>query len=333
MKQLLKRTNREYLFFFILIVLLFFLNSFERGEAGLQLHKAVFLMNYVTAALFINYFLLPQLLYKKKVWAFFAFVFLVVAFVIVMEEFVLEQLFFPDTRGQGFNLIRTIIDVLPPLVFLVGYKFSWDAIQKQNRIDALNRIVAESELQFLNSQINPHFLFNNLNNLYAHALENSPKTPDIILQLSSILRYMLYDCRDKTVLLDKEIKNLFDYIKLNELQLGDEGKVTFNIEGEAGKLRIAPLILIVFVENAFKHAPASQLEDVQINILIKIKKKTLYFYCENNYTENSNTDNLSNGIGLKNALGRLDLSYPDRYKLNIESNNNWYKIFLKVELE
>ena len=333
MKQLQKRANREYLFLGILVVLLFLLNSFDKGEFGLQAHKAIFLLNYVLCALFINYVLLPKFLYQKKVWIFSILVTLLVALVIIIEEFVLEQLFFADTRGRGFNLFMTLMDVLPPLAFLVGYKFSWDAIQKQNKIDTLNRMVAESELQFLNSQINPHFLFNNLNNLYAYALDNSPKTPEIILQLSSILRYMLYDCRDKSVLLYKEIDNLKDYVELSRLQLGDEGKVDFSVEGNPAQLQISPLILMVFVENAFKHSPASQLDDVQINISVKINEKTLYFYCENNYTKNSNTDNLDKGIGLKNVKGRLDISYPHKHKLNIETTNNWYKVFLKVELE
>lgn len=110
-------------------------------------------------------------------------------------------------------------------------------------------MVAESRMQFLKSQINPHFLFNNLNNLYAYALENSPKTPKIILELSALLRYMLYDCQADYVPLAKEIKCLNDFINLQELQIENRGTIEFNISGKAENQLVAPLILIVFIEN------------------------------------------------------------------------------------
>ncbi|SHI81994.1 GHKL domain-containing protein [Tangfeifania diversioriginum] len=333
MVRLLKRANKEYLFLGIFIALLIFLDIFDRHEPGLQWHKVVYKLNYIVAALVVNYFLLPRYFYTKKYGAFtFGFLIVLVA-VIFVDEFFVEWLFYRNSaRYENVLFLMTLIKSLPTILLMIGFKFAWDANQKQRKIDTLNRMIAESELQFLNSQINPHFLFNNLNNLYAFALENSPKTPEIILQLSSILRYMLYDCRDKTVLLSKELDNLNDYVKLSELQLDDEGRVTFNIDGEPGNLRIAPLILMVFVENAFKHATASQLSNVQINISVKIVDNTLSFNCENNYSGQTNTDNLSKGIGLKNVKGRLGLSYPDRYKLTIEAKKNWYKVFLEIDL-
>ncbi|WP_372949533.1 sensor histidine kinase [Mariniphaga sp.] len=333
MVRLLKRTNREYLFLGIFIALLIFLDIFDKNEPGLQWHKIVYKLNYIFAALTVNYYLLPRYFYAKKYGAFVFCFIIVLAAVVIIDEYLVEWLFYRNSpRYENVLYLMTLIQSLPTILLIIGFKFAWVATQKQQKIDSLKRMVAESELQFLNSQINPHFLFNNLNNLYAFALENSPKTPEIILQLSSILRYMLYDCRDKTVLLSKELDNLNDYIELSKLQLGDEGRVTFNVEGDPGTLRIAPLILMVFVENAFKHAPASQLSDVQINISVKVLNNTLSFYCENNYSGQTNTDNLSNGIGLKNVKGRLDLSYPDKYKLTIETKNNWYKVFFKIDL-
>jgi LytS/YehU family sensor histidine kinase len=115
--------------------------------------------------------------------------------------------------------------------------------------------------------------------------------------------------------------------------LAVKGDVTFSMDGSPGQLHIAPLILIVFVENAFKHTQTSLLNNIHIKISVKIDNNTLYFYCENNYSEDSNAKVLANGIGLKNVKGRLDLNYKDRYKLNIERKNNWYKVFLKIELD
>lgn len=333
MAELWKRVNKEYFFFGILIVLLFLLNSFDKGQFGFQTRKALYLFSYVLCALFINYILIPKFLYKNKIHLFSVLLIASVVVVIFFEEFVVEQIFLTNTHARGFNLLWTLLDVLPPLAFLIGYKFAWDAIEKQKRIDSLSRLVVESELNFLNSQINPHFLFNNLNNLYAYALESSPKTPEIILQLSSILRYMLYDCRDETVLLSKEIDNLKDYVQLSKLQISENVKVNFDVDGTASHLKITPLILVVFVENAFKHSTSSQLNNVSINILIKIIDKALHFYCENNFTNDSNNKGLDSGIGLKNVKGRLDLIYPKKHELNIDKEKNWYKVFLKIELE
>lgn len=333
MIRILKRANREYLFLGIFIALLIFLDIFDRNEPGLQWHKIVYKLNYIAAALAVNYYLLPRYFYTKKYGAFgFGFLMVLVA-VVLIDEYIVEWLFYRNsTRYENVLFFITLIHSLPTILLIIGFKFGWDAILKQQKIDALKRLVAESELQFLNSQINPHFLFNNLNNLYAYALDGSPKTPEIILQLSSILRYMLYDCKDKTVLLSKELYNLNDYIQLNKLQMGDEAKVTYTVDGKPGTLRIVPLILLVFVENAFKHAPSSQLTDIQINISVKILNNTISFYCENNYSEHSNTDNLSKGIGLRNVRGRLDLSYRDKYRLDIETKNSWYKVFFKIDL-
>jgi Putative regulator of cell autolysis len=121
----------------------------------------------------------------------------------------------------------------------------------------LENSVKESELQFLKYQINPHFLFNNMNNLYAHAIENSSKTPEIILEFSAVLRYMLYECKARFVALEKEIEQLKNYINLNTLQIEGSGKVDYTINGMESGFQIAPLILMVFIENAFKHSASS----------------------------------------------------------------------------
>jgi len=334
MNQVLKRLNKEFLFIGIFILLLFLLDIFDKNEPGLQWHKIAYKLNYTVAALFVSYFLLPRYFYAKKYGAFLIGFLIIWVTVVLIDEYVVEWLFYRDSpRYERVLFFMTLIDSLPTILLIIGFKFAWDAIQKQQNIETLKRMVAESELQFLNSQINPHFLFNNLNTLYAYALDNSPKTPEIIVQLSSILRYMLYDCKNKTVPLDKEIENLKNYVQLNEFQLIVKGDVTFSVNGSPKQLNIAPLILIVFVENAFKHTHTSLLNNIKINISVKIDHNTLYFYCENNYSEDSNADVLANGIGLKNVKGRLDLNYRGRYKLDIARKNNWYKVFLKIELE
>src|SRR5690606_17228592 len=205
-------------------------------------YKVMAFLSYTVGALIINYILLPHFFYRKKYLFFFLSVLTIVAAIIVMEEFVLEKIYFPDTRGTRFpGIIYCFLDVMPVIMILVGFKFAWDASIKQREVEELRSNVKESELQFLKSQINPHFLFNNLNNLYSYAIEKSPKTTSIILELSSVLRYMLYDCKENFVALPKEIEHLKNFTQLNELQIEERGKVAFRTENIKSEYRIAPL--------------------------------------------------------------------------------------------
>src|SRR5690606_4936426 len=156
--------------------------------------------------------------------------------------------------------------------------------------------------QYLKSQINPHFLFNNMNNLYAYAVEQSPQTPEIILELSSVLRYMLYECTASYVPLKKEIEHLENYINLSKLQIEGRGHVNVDIGTIPSVYCIAPLIISVFVENAFKHSASSQTSNISIEVKVDIDAHgILQFNCNNTYLAQSNTQNLDAGIGLKNV--------------------------------
>ena len=174
-KQRLKLKELLYHTIFIIIVFLFF--SFDRNYPLIEAHEVVFFLNYMGAAIIINSVLFPKFIYTKKYGLFIVYFCVLIAIVIVLEESVIEQIYFPDTKGQHFsNILYTLVDVLPPIAILSSFKLAWDATSKQRQLDELKVTVKESELQFLKSQINPHFLFNNLNNLYAHALEKSSKT-------------------------------------------------------------------------------------------------------------------------------------------------------------
>ena len=226
-----------------------------------------------------------------------------------------------------------MLDTLPIITIISGFKFAWDALTKQREVDELKDAVKESELLFLKSQINPHFLFNNLHNLYSYAIVQSPKTPEIILELSSVLRYMLYECKEKDVPLKKEMEQLENFINLYELQIEERGNVQFHVRNINGSYRIAPLILIVFIENAFKHSTASQSDEILIEVNIELREKgILDFLCRNSYRKQSNTDSLSHGIGLENVKKRLQLLYPDAHQLNIHQEEEIYEVHLTLKL-
>jgi len=318
---------------FILIVFLFY--SFDREHPLLELNEIVFFLNYAIAALIINFILFPKFIYKKKYGYFALYSTILLGCVIVIEELILEKIFFNDTRGGNFsNVIFTLIDILPPIIVLSGFKIAWDAVARQKEVDELKLMVQESELEFLKTQINPHFLFNNLNNLYVYAVENSPKTPEIILALSSILRYMLYECKVAYVPLNKEIEQLQNFIELGELQIEGRGTVQLNNEIKQNSYKIAPLILIVFIENAFKHSASSLTENIIIEIDLKINSQgKLFFRCKNSFQHKSNTQDLSHGIGLENVRKRLNLIYPNAHKLDIIPNKEFYTVELELELK
>lgn len=327
-------TSRELLFQIILHLVVLIFYSVDRRNPQIEIKEVIFFLNYALANFFISYFLLPKFYYRKKHLYFFIYVFFTIVAVILVEELILEQIYYPDTRGKKFpGIFYALMDVLPVIVILSGFKFAWDAFKKQKEVDDLTTAVRESELQFLKSQINPHFLFNNLNNLYAYAIENSPKTPSIILELSGVLRYMLYECKEQYVPLSKEITQLENFINLNEMQIEERGKVYFTTHNIQDGYRIAPLILIVFIENAFKHSTASQSEDILIEVKVSIDKVgKLHFLCKNSHQLQSNTDNLSHGIGLGNVKKRLEWLYPKTHQLTINEHKEYYEVKLSLDL-
>lgn len=332
----LKKKYKELLFQSVLIIMLFLFYSFtytyQKGYI-FENHRAAFFVNYLFSALIIGYVLLPKLYYKQKYWQFLAMVLVMLSGTLLIEEFVLEYIYFPTTRYKGFGYFPSLLDVLPIVFVLVSFKFIWDVQEKNKEVENLKSAVQESELQFLRTQINPHFLFNNLNNLYSYAIENSTKTPNIILELSSVLRYMLYDCKEKFVPLTKEIEHLKNFINLNNLQIEYRGDIQFVVNEIPSKFKIAPLILPVFVENAFKHSTASQSDKIKIDISIDISNEgELVFTCKNSFLPLENNQSLSKGIGLQNVQKRLKILYFNKYELIINENNNIYKVNLKLQL-
>jgi hypothetical protein len=327
-----KSIYKELLFQLVIVTLVMILIVFDKHHPHIHWDEILFTSNYFLMALIVNYYLLPRFYYKRKYIEFVVGFILICGLTMVIEEFVLEQIFYPESRGSHFGFWHSLLDVLPLILILVASKFVWDATVNQNKLEQLNRMIAESKLDYLKQQINPHFLFNNLNNLYSYAIENSPKTPDIILELSSILRYMLYDCKENAVSLEKELQNLSSFIKLSELQLEGKGRVEYKSEID-NDFYIAPMILIVFVENAFKYSLASQSEGIEIKILIEMKNGQLKFYCKNTYNEKVNLKNIEGGIGLQNVQARLDLLYPDAYKMETVKSETIYEVNLEINLK
>lgn len=195
----------------------------------------------------------------------------------------------------------------------------------------------QSELRFLKSQINPHFLFNTLNNLYALTLKKSDLAPEIVIKLSEMMRYMLYDCNEKRVLLSKEVAYLQNYLDLEKLRQGNSVKINFTVEGQISEQKIAPLLFIPFLENSFKHGLNSYITNGGfVNVLLQVDQQTVYFSIENSKPEKvpiADPNRRSGGIGLVNVHRRLNLMYPNHYELKIDNNPKTYIVDLMIELD
>ncbi len=192
----------------------------------------------------------------------------------------------------------------------------------------------QSELKFLKSQINPHFLFNTLNSLYALTLKKSDLAPEIVLKLSEMMRYMLYECNEKEVPLSKEINYMKNYLELEKLRHGNKMLIDLKINGEINDQKIAPLMLIPFIENSFKHGINNQISQGFVNLELNVKNGDLQMELENSKSPSLPKVNgkRSGGIGLANVKRRMAILYPERHHLDISESPNTYKIELNLDL-
>jgi len=225
--------------------------------------------------------------------------------------------------------IGTLFTSLTFVLLSTALKFATDWFNNERIQRDLENQRLSAELSFLKSQINPHFLFNSLNSIYSLAYQRSETTPDAILKLSEIMRYMLYECNDNKVALAKELQYLQNYIDLQKIRFGKKAYIDIKINGQVNQQQIVPLLLIAFIENAFKHGIAND-DASPIQLLIEVDDTHLHFFIQNK-KHNNNRDNIG-GIGLINVKRRLDLLYPGKYKLDIADDDETYTSELWLDL-
>lgn len=241
-------------------------------------------------------------------------------------------LYFLSSAMQQFEwrMVYNMVGILVLVLFVSSsLKVARDSfIRRQEEKDA--------ELKLLKAQLNPHFLFNTLNNLYGLSVVKSDKLPNLMLKLSDLLRYSLYDTKDKFVPLEKEITYLENYMSLENIRLEDKTDIKFSKNGNLTSKQIAPMLLIVFVENAFKHLGNNTDGKSFVNVEINIEDNSLYFKCGNSFDDlakhSENMEKGKSGIGLQNAKKRLSLMYPEKYELKINENKNDFVVELNLQL-
>ncbi|MEI9946143.1 MAG: histidine kinase [Chitinophagaceae bacterium] len=280
---------------------------------------------------------IPFLLLKGKVWQFLVVVLAWGVTGIFIDTGYRTYVLIPLQEAMGLsNIIRK-----GPLAFcylcmttsaaspmIIKFYKMWTIKQRAWMHAQQEKITAE--LQLLKAQVHPHFLFNTLNNIYSYSLENSPKTPGLILKLSSLLSYMLYDCKTDEVRLEKELEIMKNYIDLEKERYGNKIEISWNVEGGIKDRFIAPLLMLPLLENAFKHGTSEQIEKCWLSVDISVKHNALQ--CKIANSKNEYVPYSHNGIGIANVKKRLEFIYPEKYELKINDEGNFFVASMLIRL-
>lgn len=273
----------------------------------------------------------PRMLRKRGMASYlFALIGLSVFF-IVLQAFMKCWLLQPEDRGFAFHAVKTIFPVLTTVAVSTGlalavYISDQDKARQEEQQERL-----KSELSFLRSQISPHFIFNILNSIVYLIRTKSPQAEPVTLQLSGLMRYMLYESGDAQIPLEKEIAYLNNYIELQKIRFEEDVDIQLHEEGTATTQSIEPMLLIPFVENAFKHG-VGMVQSPVIAISLIIKEKMMLFEVKNKITaETRDSKDSNSGIGLQNVRRRLELLYPGTHQLNIAEKDGWFVAKLHLD--
>lgn len=352
MKSILTYFNTSFFkhLLFWLVVFLYFvlsvtnLSSFASYRHLLEVYGMIVVAQMITAYTSI-YILIPRFLERKKIGLFIFWMLILFVSVFILYQSV-KMFYFDVVYFDSYDDVLRKYAVEPflkrlsypslwvskfvmyfiPTGLLLVYRFYKD----QRELSKINEQKKIAELTALKQQLNPHFLFNTLNNLYALALEKSERTPEVIERLSDMLDYMLYRTNNKFVSLQKEIGLIENYLALERVRYGNRVAVSFDYE-TPNDTKIAPLLLLTFIENAFKHGVRQELKQASIDIALKLTDKDILFEITNTKPSSAITsDKREQALGLKNVKRQLELLYPNAYDLQLSDGESKYTVQLKL---
>lgn len=323
-----------------LLVSFFLTNGLDYPESFIR-RGAASLTGIIIVVYFNIRYLMPQFYFKKKHGVFVVIGLLLITLAAILihsdglpwsDWFSYQHRGGPDIRrGRGmrdfFSGIRWLNRMIPFIFAFLGstlVEISWfmNKREKEN---------LETELKFLKSQVNPHFLFNALNNIYSLAVDRAPETPESVIQLSEILQYMVYDSNAEVVLLDNEVNYIKNYVHLKMLSDPNGMDVRMDLPGSGAGVKVPPLLFIPFVENAFKHSNLESSGNGFIDIQLKVNGKEVKFQVINTLPGHDFTKDKVGGVGLENIRKRLDLLYPgDRHQLDIRQRDERFEVLLRL---
>ncbi len=274
--------------------------------------------------------LIPRLVYKRKIFLYVSILMAAYSVAILTDGLLFHVL----NISHRFSIYNSVKHNFIPFVFTVAVSAAYKTISDKTRTDLLISDIQsqnlKSELSFLRSQMSPHFLFNVMNNITAMIRLKSNDLEPTVMKLSSLMQYMLYETDDDKVVLKSEAEYLKAYIDLQQQRFGDELDLRVFFDIKEDWHAIEPMLIIPFVENAFKHG--GQLQQPEIHIALSVENNELYFTVMNKFEDNQNIKDKTSGIGLANVRRRLELLYPGKHILNIENQQGYFTIKLQITL-
>ena len=294
----------------------------------------LFLNNLIRLLLFYTnaYLFIPKLVYKKKSGQYALVLLLVLAFMLFCDR-LFFQLLLPGMEHKIWNFF--VFNLLPFFFIIISsaaFRVMRDQIRENERNKERETENLKTELSFLRSQVSPHFMFNVLNNMVALARKKSDALEPSLIKLSSLLRYMLYETDEDKVLVEKEVEYLQNYIDLQKQRFGKNIQINASFEHIEKGYTIEPMLLIPFVENAFKHG-TGLIADASIDMRLEVKDRSLTFTVKNRFNDQvQETRDKTSGIGLNNVKRRLNLLYHKSHSLEIEKKEGWFTVLLHLKL-
>lgn len=333
-----KRVVYHTIFWVVLLVLLMLIEGTQQSFLFTFSNEIINILFYAGIVYFNLIYLIPNYLSKNRFLTY-ASLLLLATLIITPLKMIVFYFKFSNYPALQSQLIANQTNYFLITFFIAGastlFKIITDWVRNVQERQELETRTIQTELRFLKSQINPHFLFNTLNSLYALTLKKSEKAPEIVIKLSEMMRYMLYECNEKRVYLSNEIHYIRNYLDLEKLRQGQNVDIEFEVTGNVSEQKIAPLMFIPFIENSFKHGLSNQILHGFVHIKMKVENHKVDFYIENSKPDALPHQNhrRSGGIGLVNVRRRLDIMYPNNYELTIHDNPKSYAVNLKLDLD
>jgi two-component system, LytTR family, sensor kinase len=331
----------QHLFFWLISIVLFtVVLIYTRGDFNfysIDLRMAVNILitiAFLAISVYLNLlWLIPAFFNKRKFFLFFLLELGNVLLFILLNYFV--TLFFEGGKHPNFltEFIAEFILILLFLIISTLLKVMRDSITLQDvelRMKEVEKQKIEAELRALKSQVNPHFFFNTLNSLYSLSLDKSDKAPELILKLSDLMRYVIYESSDDLVPIGKQLEFLQSYIYLERLRADENLRIDFGVTGTNSDLSVAPLLYIAFIENAFKHGSKAKADNPYIRIIFNLEHSDRVVFIIENSVEPLREKQSAAGIGLSNVKKRLGLLYPGRHELKITETESVYRVELTI---
>jgi hypothetical protein len=344
------RFGRHFLFWFVcwafmgFIYGFLYLGTFRYSSLSLSYMEALlFLPQHMVLSYGIMYLILPRYIIKNRYWEGLAGIAVLILIAALMSPLTQTFLILPlrkafDAPVNPKNVFHSFMGGLRGSMTVAGFAVAIKLVKywyfKKVENEILEKEKLKAELQILRAQLQPHFIFNTLNSIYSLSLKKSEQTPEAILKLSELMRYMFAECNGVTISLKKEIESLHNYIELGKTRFRERLDISVNISGDFENKKIAPLLFLPFLENSFKYGTVELLDHAWISLDLAVRDTQLKFKLVNGKSPmHGDTDLISNGVGLTNVKKRLTMLYPNAHELRINEDADTFIVLLTLQLE